>query len=595
MKRKRGFFWHLYPYIILIVLLSVSAVVWFTYHLTKEFYINEVTTDLRARASMVITAFIEGNYPLDTKAVDPFCDKLGKASSTRITFIMPSGKVIGDSEKDPESMDNHADRPEFKSAMEKGFGTSRRYSFTLKRYMMYVALPMKKDGKTVAIVRTSIPLKSIGKALSRPRSEMILGALLILLLSMFFGYIISKRLTYPISKIRDGAEKIAKGNIQLKIPEIGPEEIKTLAESLNIMAQSLKRRIEKITEQKNQMDTILSGMFEGVIALDDEDSIISINPSAQDILGLRGKSPTGKTIQEIIRIKEFHELVLRARNSSNIVEKEIRIDSPSGEKVIMARGSIVRDDTGKSKGILLVLHDITKMKRLENVRKDFVSNVSHELKTPITAIKGALETLEENIDRIDENSARFLEIIKRNTERLYAIVEDLLTLSRLEQDDIQRQIIFKETNIFDVASSSIETLLETANKRNIKISLTCDKELKAKINPRLMEQAIINLIDNAIKYSDEGKTIEVKARWVNANIEISVSDEGCGIDKTHLPRIFERFYRVDKARSRSMGGTGLGLSIVKHVAQIHGGSVNVVSEPGKGSTFSITIPRNIIS
>jgi two-component system phosphate regulon sensor histidine kinase PhoR len=358
------------------------------------------------------------------------------------------------------------------------------------------------------------------------------------------------------------------------------------------MAQTLRERIQKITEQRNQLQAILSSMVEGVIALNMEERIVSLNRAACEMLGLNMETACGLSIQEAVRDTGFQKVVSDINKGRSQLEERIVLRSQAQEKTLCVRGTVIYDDSGERVGMLIVLYDVTRVERLENIRQEFVANVSHELKTPITAIKGAVETLQEVAAHEPTEAPRFLQIIRRHSERLEAIVEDLLTLSRLEQEEIHRRIPIRETKLRELLASAIAACKEMAGGKGIRVELHCHEDLKAKVNANLLEQAVINLLDNAIKYSDGGKEIKVEAEKLEEKIEIRVEDQGWGIDKRHLPRIFERFYRVDKARSRSQGGTGLGLAIVKHVAQVHGGSVRVISKLGEGSIFYKNIPTS---
>jgi two-component system phosphate regulon sensor histidine kinase PhoR len=300
------------------------------------------------------------------------------------------------------------------------------------------------------------------------------------------------------------------------------------------------------------------------------------------------KTP-GLSIQEAVRNIHVHRFVNRTLESSDRVDEEIEAGSGK-DSVLRARGTVLRDENGGKVGALIVFTDITDLRRLENIRREFVANVSHELKTPITAIKGFVETLQGGAIADKEEAEKFLKIIARHADRLDAIIDDLLSLSKIEQAGDKEDIKFENAELGQVIKSSIKSLEMKAREKNIGIKFDCPADLRPSINASLIEQAITNLLDNAINYSDPGNDVEVKATKTESNIIIAVRDHGCGIEKRHLPRLFERFYRVDTARSRKMGGTGLGLAIVKHIAQIHGGYATVESEPGKGSLFSLNLP-----
>jgi len=330
-------------------------------------------------------------------------------------------------------------------------------------------------------------------------------------------------------------------------------------------------------------------MVEGVLAVDMEERVIGHNRAARELLGISSEDAEHRTLHEVVRNIDLQRFVARVLSTRESAEEEIVLRD-GGEKYIQVHGTVLRDARGNSIGALVVLNDVTRLHRLEAVRRDFVANVSHELKTPVTSIKGFVETLLEGAMNEPESARRFLEVISRQADRLQAIIEDLLTLSRMEQDAGRTQISLRVEPLNAVLKSAIQVCELKAQESNIRIKLSCPEDLKAKVNAPLLEQAVINLIDNAIKYSEAGSVIGVSGSRENGEVIIRVTDRGSGVAKEHLPRLFERFYLVDRARSRKLGGTGLGLAIVKHISQAHGGYPKVESAPGKGSTFSIHLP-----
>lgn len=330
-------------------------------------------------------------------------------------------------------------------------------------------------------------------------------------------------------------------------------------------------------------------MVEGIIALDNEQKIISINKAAAQIFGAIASEVQNRSIQEVFRNTDLQNFVSSALSSDETVEKDITLYGDN-ERILNAHSATLHDAKGKSVGALIVLNEVTTLRRLETIRRDFVANVSHEIKTPITAIKGFVETLRDTAMENREDAMRFLTIIEKHVDRLNAIIEDLLSLSRIEQGVEKEDISLVESRIRDIIAASVQLFEGKASSKNIEIVISCDENLKAKVNPPILEQAVSNLLDNAIKYSDNESTINVEVRQTEAETIISVHDRGCGIEEEHLSRLFERFYRADKARSRKLGGTGLGLAIVKHIAQAHQGYVEVQSTPNKGSSFSLHLP-----
>ena len=589
MPKKKRLLWQLYPSYLLITVISVMGVTWYASSSLRQFFLGQTASDLEARARLVEKQIEECLDPPDEKCVDLLCKKIGRRASTRITIILPSGKVIGDSREDPAKMDNHVDRPEFMQALTGPSGNSMRYSRTLEKNMMYVGIPVRANEQTLAVVRTSIPVTAIDVALKEIQIRIAGAGLVIALFAAALSLIVSRRITRPIEELRKGAESFARGDFQCTLPVSESEEIGGLAEAMNEMARQLHERINTIIGQRNEIEGVLCSMIEGVIAVDMDERVLSMNNAAARMFGCNASEAQGRSIQEIVRNTVLREFVTDTLSSEKPVERDVVLSS-NGDLFLSGHGTLLQDAQGKQIGALIVLNDVTRLRRLEEIRRDFVANVSHEIKTPITAIKGFVETLREGAVKNPDDAERFLGIIEKHVERLEAIIEDLLSLSRIERGTEREENELVENRVKDVLDTAIQVCEVGAVARKIDIELSCPENLFAKMEPRLLEQAVVNLLDNAVKYSNEESSIRVEASQGEGEIILSVRDEGCGIEKKHLSRLFERFYRVDKARSRQLGGTGLGLAIVKHIAQAHGGHVNVESTPGKGSTFSIYLP-----
>jgi two-component system, OmpR family, phosphate regulon sensor histidine kinase PhoR len=587
---RRPLIWQLFPSYILVIVLSLTAVTWFIVYSTKQFYLAQNAKELEARAVILRERMAGLNFVSDAAYIDDLCKKLGRESATRITVILPSGKVIGDTDEDPAKMENHSNRPEVREAFDGQIGVATRYSHTLFETMMYTAVPIIIDGQVACIVRTSLPITSIEHAFGSIYTKVIVGGLLVALLSALASLFISRRITRPLVSMKLAAEYFTRGDFTHRLPIGATEEIGQLAETMNEMATQLNEKVRTIVDQRNEREAILSSMIEGVIAFDTAERVINLNHAAAQMLGVEINQVVGRYLQESFRSANLHKFVARILENGTNQEEEISLQDKTF-RMLNLHGSPLQGEKGQNLGAVIVLHDVTRLHQLETIRRDFVANVSHELRTPITSIKGFVETLRDGGIHSPEDTRRFLEIISRQTERLNSIIEDLLTLSELEQTE-RGNIGLEFTPLKSVLQGAIDICEPKSSARDIQLRLQCDDNLKANINAPLLEQAVTNLIDNAIKYSEAKSSIEILARSEDVSIAISVTDHGCGIEKAHLPRLFERFYRVDRARSREMGGTGLGLSIVRHIILAHGGEVVVSSMPGKGSTFTITLPSN---
>ena len=573
----------------LITLISLVAVTWFASNSTRHFFLEQTAADLLTRARLLENQIPQFLGSLETNVVDALCKEIGASSSTRITVILPSGRVIGDSNEDPAIMDSHALRPEVITARKGDVGKSIRYSMTLQERMMYVAIPLKDKKKIVAVIRAALPVTAIDQELKVIQIKIMLGGLFIALLAAGISLYVSQRISRPIENLKQGADFFARGDLSHRMSGTGLVEIDSLIETLNQMAGQLEDRLNTIVRQKNELTAVLSSMAEGVIAVDMDERIISINKAAARIFDNLPKNLLNKSIPEAIRIPDLQKFINKALSSKENIEEDITLYQ-RGERILYVHNTPLQDPDGQRRGVLVVMNDVTHLRKLENIRKDFAANVSHEIKTPLTAIKGFVETLRTGEGTDSKETNRFLAIIEKHVNRLTAIIEDLMKLSKIEQQDEKSDILLKESSIKRVISSAIQTCREKAKAKEIMIDFVCPEDISARLDSRLMAQAMVNLLDNAINYSSEKSDVKISVSLKDNEIMISVQDHGIGIPKENLSRLFERFYRVDKARSRELGGTGLGLAIVKHIVHAHGGRISVDSILGKGSTFTLHLP-----
>jgi two-component system phosphate regulon sensor histidine kinase PhoR len=423
------------------------------------------------------------------------------------------------------------------------------------------------------------------------RARLTLWALAAAVLAGGAAFWAARRLATPFEEAADVATRLAEGESGPRLPSTDTAELDALSEAVNQLARELLAGRGDAARQRTHQDAVLASMTEGVLAVDSSGRVITLNPSAARLFHMTGLPYLGRTLAEVVRDPDILRFVAGVERGNGPAETEIALRAGAGLRHLRVGATPLADREGRRLGTLMVLSDITRLRELENVRRDFVANVSHELKTPVTAIKGAVDTLLDGAADDPDARGRFLPIIQRQSERLSALISDTLSLARIEQTVEQGAVGLSEGDLAPVLESAVAVCELLASGRNVKVEVHCDPALSARIDPPLLEQAVINLLQNAITYSPPGGQVAVGARDTDAGVWIEVSDQGPGIAPEHLARIFERFYRVDPARSREAGGTGLGLAIVKHIALAHGGRVSVDSTPGRGSTFRIHLPK----
>lgn len=590
--RRRRILWQIYIPMLLGIIICVTGSTWYAARTVRGFYLDQTQADLLSRAvllrPMLAPAFAAGNYP----QLIAQCKELGRETATRITVILASGEVVADSAEDAGVMDNHAGRAEVVQALNGRTGTAIRSSHTINRELLYLAIPFAAP-PAPGVLRLSIPVTDIDQALSRVVSRIVLISLALVLAAAVIILSVSRRITRPLEKIRSYAERLSRGELGRQI-DLGEDrnislEVAELAGAIDRMARQLNERFQAVSRQRNELEGVFSSMVEAVIVVAWNEKILSMNKAATRFLGV-SSADVGRPVAEVFSSAELVQLIRRILKERNPLEAEVLLEQGGNEIVVQTHGTILLDAGGSSAGALIVLHDISRLRGLENIRRDLVANVSHELKTPITAIKGFVETLQDGATS-PEDARRFINIILKHTERLNAIVDDLLTLARIEQGEEQEEIAMAEEPVRDLMLNVIETCSQKAREKDITIKLDARMGIVATVNGQLLEQAVVNLVVNAIAYSHEHGEISINVVQDETGVQIRVEDFGVGIAREHLPRLFERFYRSDRARSRKHGGTGLGLAIVKHIIQLHNGTVSVDSDPGRGAVFTLHIPR----
>ena len=599
--RHKKLIWHIFPASLLTIAVSIVAITWYASSTIHDFFLDHVEADLTARAGLIRSRV--GALLGDTPELRSFCVQVGRESVTRITVISKDGSVLADSNERPESMENHLKRPEIARAFAGEKGQSLRFSKTLNESMLYVAVPVQRDGGAdpaaiQAVLRMAVPVTSIDRALSGIQMRIAFGSVFVILVSALVVLVISRNISQPLEKMKKNAEAFARGDFSQRMQghQSGSAslEVVSLASSMDRMAEMLNEKIRTIETDRKQLDTVFSSMVEAVIAVDVEERIISINAAAARLLGIDHRQAPGKLLQAVVRHIELQVQIGRVLATGESVEKEIVFREQNGEKLLQVRIVTLYDGKARKVGALVVINDVTKLRRLETIRRDFVANVSHELRTPITSIRGYVETLLDGAIDNREDAIKFLQTVQRQSDRLNAIIDDLLALSRIEQESSVGDIHLQEGPLRMVLDSAVQTCQIEADRVGVGLVVDCPEDILVTMNHTLLEQAIVNLLVNAVKYSRRDDVVTVSARLTGekgdgGKVTITVRDTGCGIAAEHLPRLFERFYRSDKARSRAVGGTGLGLAIVKHIVQAHGGRIDVRSQEGVGSEFTITL------
>jgi two-component system, OmpR family, phosphate regulon sensor histidine kinase PhoR len=585
-------FWQIAAPLGVLLAAGLLAVAWQASWLLRTSHSAQIEAQLSSSTGLIEEALEASLESGDRQAIDPIVKRLAEASDLRVTAIGPDGTVLGDSDSDAGIMDNHGTRPEVVEAIASGTGMAVRYSNTISANMMYSARAVRRDGQLAGIVRAGIALSRVEAAERALQRRSALAVALVGLLMLGSGAFLARRVTRPLEELEKVAESYARGEVEGAgfLPVSGSVlEVQRVAEALQRMATELDSRIAALVAERNEQEAVLSSMVEGVLAIDHRERVMALNAAAARLLDVDARQAIGRTIHEVARNASLQRFVGEALRADAALERDIALHGDEA-RFVQAHGSPVRDATGAKIGAVVVMNDVTRLRRLETVRRDFVANVSHELKTPVTSIKGFLETLLGGALEDADNARRFIEIAARQADRLGAIIDDLLLLSRIDQESEQPKIEKSPTALETVIGGALEVCRPKAEQKGVGIRINVERGLNTRMNGAMVEQALINLIDNAIKYSEPGQEVEIETAREGASFVLRVVDHGPGIEAEHLPRLFERFYRVDKARSRAVGGTGLGLAIVKHIVQAQGGTVSVDSRPGAGSTFTLRFP-----
>lgn len=589
--RRRRLIWHVLPHFLLITVVSTAVAAWFADRAIRGFHIERVTESLTVQ-----NLLLQDRIPADPSAPGAAAALASAietahraAPDTRITVIAPDGRVLADSMADAAHMQTHRGRPEVAEALQGRAGHDMRRSDTTGRNTLYVALPIQANGRVVGVVRTGASIADMEVALSELQRRIVLHGLAVMLIAVCVALFLSTRVLRPLASLEAGAARFAAGDLSHRVPVSDAREIAAVAEAMNRMAAQLRDRIDAIETQRGELETLLASLGEGVVAVDAAERVLYANDRAVELLGATAADARGHDLREAIRHPGLQEVLLRALKTGEPAEADVVLRGDR-DTYLQGRAVPLRDAGHGVRGAVIVMNDLTRIHRLMALRRDFVANVSHELKTPLTAIGGFVETLLDPDPPPETERKRFLGIVLRQVQRLQTLVDDLLGLARIEQQAEDGAVVTVTALVKAVVDDAVETCRQTALDCGVAVETDVAEGLAARMDSDRIARAVVNLLDNAIKHSPAGSRVRVECRAVGSHVEFAVADRGCGIEPHHLPRLFERFYRVDRARSRRDGGTGLGLAIVKHIVQAHGGHVAVESRPGEGSRFSFRIP-----
>ncbi|MCP4603761.1 MAG: cell wall metabolism sensor histidine kinase WalK [Proteobacteria bacterium] len=546
--------------------------------------LERIEGELRQHAEMARVAVESAPEEGIVSNADSLADRLGEAASARVTIILENGQVIGDSnlsKNDVEKVKNHSDRAEVQSALSKGFGKAQRFSSTLDHDMLYIAVTYARPDSR-GVVRISRPLSEVSESVFRVKVLVTIAGLIGLVIAALMSAILSHFFSRTLRILVEYARQMVEGRRGGHIEVASLDELGGLAGSLNKLSEQLEQHMTDLAAQRDQFEAVLEGMSEAVLALDENQKVTLINRAGIMLLGLSGRQPVGHTLLEIIRVPDLHELTAGVKSES---DQSLEFELP-GDPARKILAGATHPRTG---GVVVVLHDVTELRRLESIRRDFVSNVSHELRTPVSIIRANAETLLGGALDEREAAVNFLNSMLTNAERLSNLIADLLDISRIEEGKFRLAI---ENVPVALALRRTAAALETqAIDKNFFIRVEPVGKLEVRADAKALDQVLFNLVDNAVKYAKKGGRVILRALEYNGRVRLEVEDDGLGIAPEHQERLFERFYRVDPGRSREMGGTGLGLAIVKHLVTAMGGEVGIKSAKPHGSIFWLTLSK----
>lgn len=571
-----------------LVAVTVLASGWVAERGLRKRELSRIERSLHERSELV-REWVAGIpfQPAAGAQLDVLARRAAAAAGARVTLIAPDGTVVADSDvslSDLPRVENHADREEVRAALAGELGRSDRRSETVGRRLLYLALPVTARSDA-GVVRLAVDLEEVESAVAGLRRQLVMAGLIGLGAALAISFLVSMFTVRPLAEMRETLGAIARGDLGRRLRPRSGDELGEIAHAINDMAEQLGLHLAAVTAEKERLHAVLTGMVEGVLVLDTERRITLANPRLRELLSIRG-AVEGRTLLEAVRHPGVDDALRAAADSTAPVVSEVEIGDRLPRTLLIHAAAFPKE--GSRMGTVAVFHDLTEMRHLERVRRDFVANASHELKTPLTAVRGFTESLLMN-QLCSEEARAQIDAIRRNAERLEHLIDDMRELSRIESRRVPLQPA--EVNIAKLTRSLVSDLEPRLKERQLQVSVVDRESFPAWVQRSAVEQVLSNLLENAVKYTDPGGQITVEIGAGPKTVSVSVTDTGIGIASEHQPRIFERFYRVDKARSRALGGTGLGLAIVKHLVQASGGEVSVESQPGRGSTFRFTLPR----
>jgi two-component system, OmpR family, phosphate regulon sensor histidine kinase PhoR len=578
MKRNL-FFKILFSYLV-IVCLSFFILDLFIKDEIKKVMTDKIEAELFAYAELV-------DLNPAQKNLDQF-RQIARISNSRVTLVDAQGRVFADSEKDITTMENHFSRPELQEARLKGKGKSIRFSQTIGVDMLYVAIPMKSGPQITGYIRLARPLHDVQSAIERIYQSVFLAMMIVAVIALIIALIFSYRLAAPIRAMERFTERLRQGHPVGTIFLETSDETEKLADNINYLVEELQSQIRLANEEKSKLMTAFTSMTEGVLILNAEEKIEFVNQALSDILSEQYGDINGKTLMEAFRDVELQKAFLKFKEKNNTVIDEIALGSSIDPVILSVSISSVHNYPGEEK-VMVVFHDVTRLKKLEKIRVDFVANVTHEIRTPLTAIIGYLETINAGAINNTDDVKRFIDISLKQARRLNRLVEDLLVISKVELGEIK--LNFEKVSLRDVFVSAMPLVEAKAKLKKINIQNNLQENLPDILADRdRLTQILVNVLDNAVKFTPDDGSIIIDAGPKDNYEVVEISDSGIGIPKEEVQRLGERFYRVDRSRSRDLGGTGLGLSIVKHLMIAHGGRMEIESQLGRGTKVSLFFP-----